>query len=68
MKQFLVLVVSNQRLTSAILLELKSLGLCGSVFLDQRFEQYIRGKLGDKVIDSMKPRSKAAMMRSWETV
>ncbi|KAF8253388.1 actin-like ATPase domain-containing protein [Wilcoxina mikolae CBS 423.85] len=42
--------------------------LCGSVFLDQRFEQYIRGKLGDKVINAMKPRSKATMMRSWESI
>jgi len=28
--------------------------LCGSVFLDHAFEQYIRGVLGDKVIDNMK--------------
>ncbi|KAF8244868.1 hypothetical protein K440DRAFT_646743 [Wilcoxina mikolae CBS 423.85] len=40
--------------------------LCGSMFLDQRFEQYIRKLLGDKVIDNMKPRSKHMMMKSWE--
>ncbi|KAF8247380.1 actin-like ATPase domain-containing protein [Wilcoxina mikolae CBS 423.85] len=40
--------------------------LCGSVFLDERFEKYIRGVLGDKVIDDMKPRSKYEMMRTWE--
>ncbi|KAF8243757.1 actin-like ATPase domain-containing protein [Wilcoxina mikolae CBS 423.85] len=40
--------------------------LCGSVFLDERFEQYIRGVLGDGVIDAMKPVSKNGMMRSWE--
>ncbi|KAI5856588.1 hypothetical protein BZA05DRAFT_416244 [Tricharina praecox] len=40
--------------------------LCGSVFHDQRFEEYIRRILGDKMIDAMKPRSKEGMMRSWE--
>lgn len=29
-------------------------GLCGSVYLDERFEKYIRRVLGDEVIDSMK--------------
>jgi hypothetical protein len=33
--------------------------------LDHRFEHYIRRKLGDKVIDGMKPRSKIEMMNSW---
>lgn len=28
--------------------------LCGSVFHDQRFEEYIRHILGDKMIDAMK--------------
>jgi hypothetical protein len=28
--------------------------LCGSVFLDDRFEQYIRRLLGDDVVDAMK--------------
>ncbi|KAF8536961.1 hypothetical protein BDD12DRAFT_848723 [Trichophaea hybrida] len=40
--------------------------LCGSMSLDQLFEQYIRRLLGDKVIDNMKPRVKHVMMQSWE--
>ncbi|KAF8245037.1 actin-like ATPase domain-containing protein [Wilcoxina mikolae CBS 423.85] len=40
--------------------------LCGSVFLDYAFEQYIRRLLGDKAINDMKPRSKHEMMRTWE--
>ncbi|KAF8245501.1 actin-like ATPase domain-containing protein [Wilcoxina mikolae CBS 423.85] len=40
--------------------------LCGSVFLDQAFEQYMRGVVGDKLIDDLKPRSKHVMMQSWE--
>jgi len=28
--------------------------LCGSVYLDHAFEQYIRGVLSDKAIDNMK--------------
>lgn len=30
--------------------------LCGSVFLDERFEQYMLRLLGDQVIDKMKVR------------
>lgn len=41
-------------------------GMCGSVFLDEGFERYIRSVVGNKVIDGMKSRSKAAMMRTWE--
>ncbi|TGZ77595.1 hypothetical protein EX30DRAFT_311070 [Ascodesmis nigricans] len=41
--------------------------LCGSVFLDQGFEKYIRGKLGDAVIDKMSARSRMHMMNSWIT-
>ncbi|KAA8913169.1 hypothetical protein FN846DRAFT_916415 [Sphaerosporella brunnea] len=40
-------------------------GRHGSVFLDHGFEQYIRNKLGDAAIDSMKPRCKNEMMRTW---
>lgn len=40
--------------------------LCGSVFLDERFERYIRRLLGNNVIDNMNPRAKAEMMRTWE--
>ncbi|KAF8247382.1 hypothetical protein K440DRAFT_661489 [Wilcoxina mikolae CBS 423.85] len=39
--------------------------LCGSVFLDEGFEQYIRKLLGDEVIDGMKQRSRNEMMRTW---
>ncbi|KAF8542373.1 hypothetical protein BDD12DRAFT_876723 [Trichophaea hybrida] len=39
--------------------------LCGSIFLDQTFERYIRGVLGDTAIDNMKARSKSRMMRTW---
>jgi hypothetical protein len=40
--------------------------LCGSIFLDDRFEQYIRRVLGNDAIDGMKARSKSEMMRTWE--
>ncbi|KAF8243917.1 hypothetical protein K440DRAFT_611241 [Wilcoxina mikolae CBS 423.85] len=40
--------------------------MCGSVFLDERFEEYIRRVLGDRVIDGMKPRSRNEMFRTWE--
>lgn len=40
--------------------------LCGSVYLDQRFEEYIRAVLGDNAIDDMKLKSKTEMMRTWE--
>jgi hypothetical protein len=34
--------------------------------VDQRFEQYIRKRLGDATIDNMRPRAKNEMMSSWE--
>ncbi|KAA8895128.1 hypothetical protein FN846DRAFT_922535 [Sphaerosporella brunnea] len=40
-------------------------GMHGSVYLDHGFERYIREKLGDDVIDSMKPRARKEMMRTW---
>ncbi|KAI5807184.1 hypothetical protein EDC01DRAFT_638392 [Geopyxis carbonaria] len=40
--------------------------LCGSVYLNHRFEQYIRQRLGNRTIDKMKLRSKREMFRSWE--
>ena len=40
--------------------------LCGSVYLDHRFKDYIKNKLGANTIDHMKPRSHHEMMRSWE--
>ncbi|KAI5783433.1 hypothetical protein FPQ18DRAFT_356158 [Pyronema domesticum] len=40
--------------------------MAGSVFLDERFEEYIRKKLGNHVIDGMKPRSRKEMFRTWE--
>jgi len=40
--------------------------LCGSVFVDQCFEQYIRRRLGDTKINNMRPRAKNEMMSSWE--
>lgn len=40
--------------------------LCGSVFLNERFDAYIRKLLGDAAIDGMSSRSKATMMRTWE--
>ncbi|KAI5856586.1 hypothetical protein BZA05DRAFT_204555 [Tricharina praecox] len=40
--------------------------LCGSTFLDKNFEDYMRRILGDETFDAMMPRSRAAMMRSWE--
>ena len=36
------------------------------MFVDQRFENYIRGRLGDAVIDNMRPRVRNEMMSSWE--
>lgn len=36
------------------------------MYLDQGFESYIRGVLGNEVVDSMRPRSRADMMNSWE--
>lgn len=40
-------------------------GLCGSVYLDHRFKDYIKSKLGANTIDRMKPRPHDEMMRSW---
>ncbi|KAF8249243.1 actin-like ATPase domain-containing protein [Wilcoxina mikolae CBS 423.85] len=40
--------------------------LCGSVYLNERFEQHIRNVLGDDVIDGMKPRAQMEMFRTWE--
>ena len=34
--------------------------------MDQRFEDYIRRRLGDTAIDNMRPRTKNEMMSSWE--
>ena len=34
--------------------------------MDQRFEHYIRRRLGDAVIDKMRPRVRNEMMSSWE--
>jgi hypothetical protein len=51
----------------AYLLSSSDLGeLCGSVFVDQRFEKYIRRRIGDREINRMKPRTKNEMMTSWE--
>ena len=36
------------------------------MFVDQRFEDYIRRRLGDTAIDNMRPRTKNEMMSSWE--
>ena len=41
-------------------------GMCGSVYLDQRFEQHMRQLLGDEDFKMMKPYAKEQMMRSWE--
>lgn len=37
------------------------------MFLDQGFDRYIRGKLGNDVVDKMSPRSRMQMMNSWIT-
>ena len=39
---------------------------CGSVYLDHRFKDYIKKKLGANTIGRMKTRSHREMMRSWE--
>ncbi|KAL7267654.1 hypothetical protein RUND412_009750 [Rhizina undulata] len=41
-------------------------GLCGSVFVNQMFEEYMRNILGDDTINRMKPVSKNEMIRQWE--
>lgn len=40
--------------------------LCGSVYLDQGFDRYIRRTLGDAAIDKMRPRARAQMQQSFE--
>ncbi|KAF8542987.1 hypothetical protein BDD12DRAFT_727596 [Trichophaea hybrida] len=40
--------------------------MCGSVFLNMRFKEYIRSLIGKKVFDGLKQRSKKQMMQSWE--
>ncbi|KAF8541135.1 hypothetical protein BDD12DRAFT_830367 [Trichophaea hybrida] len=39
---------------------------CGSVFLNERFLEYIRGVLGDAIVDNMKLKPRREMMRTWE--
>lgn len=46
--------VSSHHPTVRSVLTLHAGDQCGSVVLDQRFEQYIRGVLGNDVIDNMK--------------
>ncbi|KAL7268268.1 hypothetical protein RUND412_009117 [Rhizina undulata] len=41
-------------------------GLCGSVFINQKFDEHIRNLLGDDTIDKMKPVARKEMMRQWE--
>jgi hypothetical protein len=38
---------------------------CGSVFLDERFEKYIRRVLGNKVFDAMKVCPSSYTLWSW---
>ncbi|KAL7275880.1 hypothetical protein RUND412_001157 [Rhizina undulata] len=40
--------------------------LCGSVFVNESFEEHVRDLLGDDVIDRMRPIAKREMMRQWE--
>jgi hypothetical protein len=40
--------------------------LCGSVYLDQRFKEYMKQLLGKDTYDSMSQRSKFAMNNYWE--
>ncbi|KAF8243913.1 actin-like ATPase domain-containing protein [Wilcoxina mikolae CBS 423.85] len=39
---------------------------CGSEFLNERFLEYIRGVLGDSIVDNMKLKPRREMMRTWE--
>ncbi|KAL7276607.1 hypothetical protein RUND412_000411 [Rhizina undulata] len=41
-------------------------GLCGSVFVNEMFEEHIRKLLGNNTINNMKPVAKREMMRQWE--
>ncbi|TGZ81553.1 actin-like ATPase domain-containing protein [Ascodesmis nigricans] len=42
--------------------------LCGSVYLDQAFDKYIRQLLGNARVDRMKPRARQQMAKSFERV
>ena len=42
-------------------------GLCGAVYLDRRFEDFIRGRLGKETFDSMSHRARFQMNQYWET-
>jgi hypothetical protein len=67
LSQDLVKIETNiSRILFCCILTISIGDLCGSVFLDYRFESYIREKIGEKTINSMKPRSKIEMMSSWE--
>lgn len=39
---------------------------CGSTFLDQAFDRYIRRVLGDSTIDGLKPRPRSQMKKSFD--
>lgn len=41
-------------------------GLCGSVYLDQAFESYIKTLVGDAQWQKLKPKSKQKMMQLFE--
>jgi hypothetical protein len=41
--------------------------LCGSVFLDQAFEKYIRTIVGEPQWQSLKAKSKLRMLKDWES-
>ncbi|KAL7275881.1 hypothetical protein RUND412_001158 [Rhizina undulata] len=40
--------------------------LCGSVFVNDQFEKYVRELLGESVVNKMRPVAKREMMRQWE--
>lgn len=40
--------------------------LCGSIYLDQRFEEYMRSRIGHDIINKLKPKLRTEMMRTWE--
>lgn len=46
--------------------ETSSGDLCGSVYLDQVFDRYIRGVLGNSYIDSLRPKPRRQMEHSFE--
>ncbi|KAL7268892.1 hypothetical protein RUND412_008466 [Rhizina undulata] len=41
-------------------------GLCGSVFLNEKFEEHIRKRLGNDTIDNMNSLAKHEMIQQWE--